>query len=72
MGTQNKKEDHMSEDSQRKDAYHIKSLGEGKRAIWTRIGSAFVNKDGSLNVFLDTIPIDGKVHIRDPKPNNKE
>ena len=54
----------------RKEVYHIKELGDGKKSFWTRIGMAFVNKDGSLNAFLDTLPIDGKIHIRDPKPEN--
>jgi len=52
----------------RKDVYHIKDLGDGKKSFWTRIGSAFVNKDGSLNAILDTLPLDGRLHIRDPQP----
>ena len=31
-----------------------------------RAGSAFVNKDGSLNILLDVLPLDGKLHVRDP------
>ncbi len=34
-------------------------------SIWTRVGTAFVNKDESLNVFLDAIPLDGKLHCRE-------
>lgn len=30
-----------------------------------RAGSAFVNKDGSLNVLLDVLPLDGKLHVRE-------
>ncbi|MBI2092765.1 MAG: hypothetical protein HYT75_07235 [Deltaproteobacteria bacterium] len=52
---------------QRKEVFHIKDLGDGKKSIWTRIGSAFTNKDGSINAFLDVIPIDGRIHIRDPR-----
>lgn len=58
----------MTEGFQRKEVFHIKDLGEGKKSIWTRIGSAFVNKDGSINAILETLPIDGKIHIRDPRP----
>ena len=57
----------MTEMSQRKEVFHIKDLGEGKKSVWTRIGAAFVNKDGSINAFLDSLPIDGKLHIRDPR-----
>ncbi len=56
----------------RKEVYHIKDLGDGTKSLWTRIGSAFVNKDGSMNVFLDTLPIDGRLHIRDAKPKAAE
>lgn len=45
---------------------------EGKKAIWTRIGLAFVNKDKSLNVILNTIPLNGRLHIRDQSTNEKE
>lgn len=35
------------------------------REIWSRIGVAFENSDGSLNVRLNALPIDGQMHIRD-------
>ena len=34
---------------------------------WNRIGTAWENKDGSFNVILNSIPLDGKVHLRVPK-----
>lgn len=57
----------MSEMSPRKEVFHIKDLGDGKKSIWTKIGSAFVNKDGSINAFLEALPIDGRLHIREPR-----
>ncbi len=59
----------MAEMSQRKDVFHIKELGDNRKSVWTRIGSAFVNRDGSINALLDVVPIDGKLHIRDPREN---
>lgn len=43
---------------------------EGGKAFWTRIGVAFSNRDGSLSVILDALPVDGKLQIREyvPKP----
>lgn len=42
------------------------SIRDGKGgSIWVRAGSAFVNKDGSLNVLLDVLPLDGKLHVRE-------
>lgn len=42
------------------------SIREGRGgSIWVRAGSAFVNKDGSLNVLLDVLPLDGRLHVRE-------
>ena len=32
---------------------------------WMRVGSAFINSDGSTNVYLDAYPANGKLQIRD-------
>lgn len=40
------------------------------RTIWTRIGTAFTNKDSSLNVVLDALPMGGRLHIREEKPKD--
>lgn len=57
----------------RKEVYHIVER-EGHDPIWTRVGIAFVNRDDSLNLLLDMIPINGRLHVRDPRPfkNKKE
>ena len=42
------------------------SIREGKGGtVWVRAGSAFVNRDGSMNVLLDVLPLDGKLHVRE-------
>ena len=33
--------------------------------VWVRAGSAYANKDGSMNVYLDVLPLDGKLHVRE-------
>ena len=47
-----------------------------ERPIFRRVGTGFVNRDASLNVFLDALPVSGKLHIRDlepmPEPDAKE
>lgn len=48
----------------RMSVYHIVDR-EGIDPIWTKVGVAFVNRDGSLNLFLDLIPINGRLHVRD-------
>ena len=38
------------------------------RSFWTRIGVAFTNNDGSLNVKLDSVPVNGELQIREYVP----
>ncbi len=40
------------------------------RTFWTRIGVAFVNRDGSLNVRLESLPVNGEMHVRDFVPRD--
>lgn len=39
--------------------------------VWVKVGKAFVNRDDSLNVYLDALPMQGKLHLRE-KPAGKE
>ena len=39
-------------------------LERNGKTFWMEIGSAFANKDGSINVYLDAYPIDHKIQIR--------
>jgi len=39
-----------------------------EKPLFRRIGTGFVNRDGSLNIFLDALPVNGKLHIRDSEP----
>ena len=38
---------------------------------WVRIGTAFFNKDQSLNVLLDAMPTNGTLHIREVEPRDE-
>jgi hypothetical protein len=46
-----------------KVAYVITERGD--KTFWNRIGVAFPNKDGSINVKLDALPTSGQLQIRD-------
>jgi hypothetical protein len=60
--------------------FSIRELKDGKGksgSIWVRAGRAFVNGDGSLNLMLDVLPLDGRLHVRvdakpEPKPESSE
>lgn len=56
------------ENEKMKAVYTIVERGEGKKPIWLRIGTAWVNRDQSLNVKLDALPVNGSMHIRDYVP----
>jgi hypothetical protein len=49
--------------SKMKIAYVVTQRGTNK--YWTRIGVAFVNRDGSINVKLEAVPVNGEIHVRD-------
>jgi hypothetical protein len=51
---------------------YVDKQGEQKTS-WRRVGRAWKNKDGSLNVHLEAFPLSGKLQIRkeEPRPDNK-
>lgn len=57
------------ESTKMKHVYVI--TGKGERKFWTKVGVAFVNRDGSLNCKLDSLPVDGELHIRDYSPRDE-
>ncbi len=44
---------------------------KGERSFWTRVGAAFPNRDGSMTVKLDALPMNGTLQIRDDEPNRR-
>jgi len=51
--------------------FQVKDRGEGKKAFWNEIGVGFENRDGSLSIMLDSIPLTGKLQVRTFEPNKK-
>jgi hypothetical protein len=52
-------------------AYHVKDTTAGengeKRGVWTRVGAAWLNKDGKgFSLVLDVVPLDGRLILREP------
>ncbi len=43
-----------------------------KKSVWVKAGSAWVNRDGSLNVYLDVLPLDGKLHVREALEDRRD
>jgi hypothetical protein len=69
------KKESLKESIGLKDVYAIKereSTGGEAKDHWTRIGIGFVNRDNSINVVLDAIPLNGRFHIRDRQTSQKQ
>jgi hypothetical protein len=49
--------------------YAVVPKQEGKD-VWLRVGSAFENRDGSVTVLLDAVPIGGRLQIREYQPRD--
>lgn len=47
--------------------YTIVARERDQKSFWVRIGAAFRNADGSLNVRLDAVPVNGTMHIREAR-----
>ena len=60
----------MLEENKVKIAYTIVERDKDGRQFWVRVGAAFVNRDGSLSVRLDAMPVNGRLQIRDYHPRD--
>jgi hypothetical protein len=51
-----------------------RTVGDEKKNFWTRIGTAFQNKDGSWNLRFDYLPArlpETTIQLRDIDPNGE-
>lgn len=42
----------------------IETNKEDVKNRWNKIGTGFLNRDGSINVILDAYPANGRLHVR--------
>ncbi len=47
-----------------KAVFTVVDRGAGK-SYWTRVGVGFVNRDGSITLKLDAIPVNGTLQVRE-------
>jgi hypothetical protein len=55
----------------RKEVFSVVT-DEKNEERWHKLGVAFVNKDDSLTILLDAMPLGRKLMIRDPKAKDAE
>ncbi|EKD50016.1 MAG: hypothetical protein ACD_62C00680G0004 [uncultured bacterium] len=48
-----------------KEVFAINKREGQEKAVWIRVGTAFICKDNSINVTLDAVPLTGTLNIRD-------
>ena len=56
-----------SNGSTMKAVFTVVERSPGK-SHWTRVGVGFVNRDGSMNLKLDAIPVNGTLQVREWEP----
>lgn len=49
----------------RKAVYTIIDRENSQKSYWLRLGTAYVNRDESLTVYLNALPTNNRLHIRD-------
>lgn len=69
MGSKENLERNEMETSRMKIVYVI--TDRNNRKYWNRIGVAFTNSDGSVNVKLEAIPVTGEMQIREYVPREE-
>lgn len=37
---------------------------DDEKTVWRRVGTGYLNRDGSYNLVLDALPVSGKLHMR--------
>lgn len=43
-----------------------------ERPVWHKVGVAWVNRDGSINVQFDSLPLGGKVQLREERERSPQ
>ncbi len=53
------------ENRKRFNVFSIAQKNNANGAVWARAGTAYTNRDGSLNIYLDVLPLEGQLHLRE-------
>ncbi len=54
-----------------KEIWSVEDRRDGP-SIWTRVGTAFENADGTYQLRLSAYPVNGRLHMRDPAPSRTD
>jgi hypothetical protein len=59
----------VSDHAKRYIAFSVSKNKKGQ-TVWVRAGQGQGNRDGSISIYLDVLPIDGELHLRDQNTVN--
>jgi hypothetical protein len=48
-------------------AFSITERKGQEKPFWNKVGVAYFNRDGSINVYLDALPLQGKLQLREER-----
>ncbi len=58
--------------ARRLQVWAIPESRDGEKAFWVKIGVAFTNRDGSINLILDALPLGtNRLQIREQKEESR-
>ncbi|MBX7114050.1 MAG: hypothetical protein K1X64_06895 [Myxococcaceae bacterium] len=60
------------ENRKRFNVFSITQKNNANGAVWARAGTAYTNRDGSLNIYLDVLPLEGQLHLREVLSRREE
>lgn len=52
-----------------RDVFQIVERSDGV-VLWSKVGVGFVNGDESITLYLDSVPLNGKLQVRKRKAKN--
>ncbi|HUU01137.1 MAG TPA: hypothetical protein VM425_06855 [Myxococcota bacterium] len=55
----------MAEGAKMLQVYTIVEREGLEKSFWIKVGACFTNRDGSFNVYLDALPTNGRLQIRE-------
>ncbi|MBW1870429.1 MAG: hypothetical protein JRJ19_00090 [Deltaproteobacteria bacterium] len=55
----------MAEGAKMLQVYTIVEKQGSDKSFWVKVGAGFPNRDGSINVYLDALPTNGRLQIRE-------
>jgi hypothetical protein len=70
MGVAMKRGGSLLETGIRYTVFSIRTT-KNNETIWVKAGVAFVNRDHSMNLYLDVLPMEGKLHVRQTGEKNQ-